>query len=44
VWRAGRAAGLKDGLKYHEGFTTALSEGMKQWGSERGHPEDFIVP
>lgn len=44
VWRAGRAAGLKDGLKYHEGFTTALTEGMKQWGSERGHPEDFIVP
>lgn len=44
VWRAGRASGLKDGLEYHKGFATALKTGMKQWGSSRGHPEDFIVP
>lgn len=44
VWRAGKLSGLKDGLKYHEGFATALMEGMKKWGVPRGYPADFILP
>lgn len=44
VWRAGRASGFQDGLQYHEGFASALIEGMKQWGEKRGHPQDFIIP
>lgn len=44
VWRAGKASWLQDGLKYHEGFATALIEGMKEWGTARGHPDDFDVP
>ncbi|OOQ85818.1 hypothetical protein PEBR_23971 [Penicillium brasilianum] len=44
VWRAGRLAWPENGLRYHEGFTRALMEGMKQWGKERGHAEEFVVP
>lgn len=44
VWRAGRLAWPENGLRYHEGFTRALMEGMKRWGRERGHPEEFVVP
>lgn len=44
VWRAGRPAWPENGLRYHEGFARALIEGMKQWGSERGHAQEFVVP
>ncbi|KAJ5389372.1 uncharacterized protein N7496_000440 [Penicillium cataractarum] len=44
IWRAGRLGWPENGLRYHEGFTRALMEGMKRWGKERGHPEEFVVP
>lgn len=43
VWRAGRAAWPENGLRYHPGFSQALIEGMKPWGKEPGHAEDFVV-
>lgn len=33
-----------DGLKYDRGFSRALIEGVKTWGSTRGMPENFILP
>lgn len=44
LWRAGRPAWPENGLDYHGGFARALITGMKQWGRERGHPEDFSIP
>ncbi|KAJ5090464.1 hypothetical protein N7532_009148 [Penicillium argentinense] len=44
VWRAGRPAWPENGMRYHAGFSQALIEGMKQWGKERGHPQDFVIP
>jgi hypothetical protein len=44
VWRSGRLAWPENGLRYHEGFARALMEGMKAWGKERGHAEEFVVP
>lgn len=44
LWRAGRPAWSEDGLAYDTGFSRALIEGMKQWGIERGHTEDFTIP
>lgn len=43
LWRSGRLAWPQSGLDYHEGFARALIEGTKQWGRERGHPEDFPI-
>ncbi|KAJ5734248.1 hypothetical protein N7493_003034 [Penicillium malachiteum] len=44
LWRAGRVSWLENGLRYHAGFSKALMEGLKLWGIERGHPDDFIIP
>lgn len=44
LWRAGRPAWPENGIDYDEGFARALIEGTKQWGNERGHPEEFVVP
>ncbi|OGE54657.1 hypothetical protein PENARI_c005G07031 [Penicillium arizonense] len=41
VWRAGRPSWPENGMRYHAGFSRALIEGMKQWGAERGHPQEF---
>lgn len=42
LWR-GRLAWPQDGLDYDEAFARSLIEGSKQWGRERGQPEDFII-
>lgn len=44
VWRAGRPAWPENGIRYHAGFSRALIEGMKKWGAERGHPQEFEIP
>jgi hypothetical protein len=44
VWRSGRLGWPEDGLRYHEGFARALIEGMRVWGKQRGHAEEFVVP
>ncbi|KAJ5683137.1 hypothetical protein N7462_006302 [Penicillium macrosclerotiorum] len=44
VWRAGRPSWPENGLRYHAGFSRALIEGMKKWGAERGHAQDFVIP
>ncbi|KAJ5532177.1 hypothetical protein N7494_008729 [Penicillium frequentans] len=44
LWRAARASWPEDGLQYHAGFSRALIEGMKQWGTERGQLQDFVIP
>ncbi|KAJ5403908.1 hypothetical protein N7509_003779 [Penicillium cosmopolitanum] len=44
VWRAGRPSWPENGLRYHAGFSHALIEGMKRWGAERGHPQEFQIP
>ncbi|KAJ5175451.1 uncharacterized protein N7482_001328 [Penicillium canariense] len=44
VWRANRPAWPENGLRYHGGFSRALIEGMKRWGTERGHAQEFVVP
>lgn len=43
VWRAGRPSWPENGKRYHAGFSGALIEGMKRWGAERGHPQDFSI-
>lgn len=44
VWRAGRPSWPENGIRYHAGFSYALIEGMKKWGEQRGHPQDFAIP
>ncbi|KAJ5473343.1 hypothetical protein N7475_002909 [Penicillium sp. IBT 31633x] len=42
-WRTGRIASAEDGLRYDPGFSNALIEGLKLWGSKKGMPEDFVI-
>ncbi|KAB8254844.1 Mss4-like protein [Aspergillus pseudonomiae] len=44
VWRTERIAYLEDGLRYDEGLTQSLDEGLQRWGKERfGKLEYFRV-
>ncbi|KAE8387456.1 Mss4-like protein [Aspergillus alliaceus] len=44
TWRTGRIAYLKDGMKYDEGFTKELDQGLQAWGREKyGKVELFDV-
>ncbi|OGM50579.1 hypothetical protein ABOM_000771 [Aspergillus bombycis] len=44
VWRTGRISYLQDGLRYDQGFTQSLDEGLQRWGKERyGELEYFRV-
>ncbi|KAJ5207048.1 hypothetical protein N7491_002321 [Penicillium cf. griseofulvum] len=42
LWR-GRISSAEDG-KYDPGFSKALIEGLKVWGSRRDMPKDFVLP
>jgi hypothetical protein len=44
VWRTGRLAWAENGLKYDEGFTRSLAEGLQEWGRKmHGTVRDFAV-
>ncbi|KAE8382711.1 Mss4-like protein [Aspergillus bertholletiae] len=44
VWRTGRIAHFKDGIRYDPVFTESLGEGLQLWGKERhGEVLDFVI-
>ncbi|KAJ5825469.1 hypothetical protein N7474_002607 [Penicillium riverlandense] len=44
MWRYGRVSWPESGTRFNADFAHGLMEGMKEWGRQRGHAEEFNVP